>query len=155
MASDQPSSTISNLPFPRNPDFVGREQTIADIHKGLTSDKPSHKIQVIFGPAGVGKTQLASEYAHRYSSEYGLIWWIPAEEPTLLATSVADMAEGLHLNLPADVTTESACRAVRHALGRRTDYLLIFDNASGPADLENFIPIQRTGHILITSRNPS
>jgi len=148
-------SPISNLPFPPNPNFTGRQQTLDDIHKAFTSNKLSHHVQVLFGPAGVGKTQLASEYAHRHAGEYAITWWIPSDEPASLASSFAALAQALGQNLPQDITTESACRAVRHALGKRSDYLLIFDNAPAPSDLENFIPIQRTGHILITSRNPS
>ena len=35
---------------------------------------------------GVGKTQLATEYVYRYSSDYGVVWWLRADLPTTLAS---------------------------------------------------------------------
>ena len=76
---------ISNLP-PRNPAFTGREPLLARLRRQLTVGGGSGgpvavRAGALFGLGGVGKTQLALEYAHRYGADYDLIWWIPAEDP--------------------------------------------------------------------------
>jgi predicted ATPase len=50
-------------------------------------------VGAVHGLGGVGKTQLALEYAHRYQSDYDLMWWIPAAEPSSAAAALAALAE--------------------------------------------------------------
>ena len=34
-------------------------------------------VQALYGMGGVGKTQLAAEYAHEFADSYDQVWWIP------------------------------------------------------------------------------
>jgi anion-transporting ArsA/GET3 family ATPase len=36
---------------------------------------------------GVGKTQLATEYAWRFANEYDAVWWVEAEQAEALAAA--------------------------------------------------------------------
>jgi TIR domain len=47
----------------RNPDFVGRQELLAELRRRLTGGDRA-LVQAVHGMGGVGKTQLAIEYAH-------------------------------------------------------------------------------------------
>ena len=146
---------IWNVPHIRNPNFTGRGPLLDNLRDNLTSGQPAAVTQAIAGLGGVGKTQLATEYAYRYAAEYSLVWWLPSEEPATLAATYAALAQ--RLDLPEKDATEQSViiAAVHEWLRQNGDWLLIFDNASKPADLRDYLPGSRAGHVLITSRNPN
>jgi tetratricopeptide (TPR) repeat protein len=108
--------------------------------------------QVLRGLGGVGKTQLAMEYAYRCAPAFQVIWWLRAEEPATLASDYAALAEPL--GLPAGVTPEPGAQvaAVRAWLEGHDGWLLIFDNAPEPAAVTPYLPRHGGGQVLITSR---
>ncbi|MFF2040115.1 FxSxx-COOH system tetratricopeptide repeat protein [Kitasatospora sp. NPDC058170] len=140
---------------PRNPSFTGRaavlEQLRNQLRGGMAAVLPTP--QTLYGLGGVGKTQVALEYAHRFMSDYDLVWWIDAEQTELVAPSLAELARRLGLRVGDSVT--EAAEAAREALRRGVPtarWLLIFDNADEPAEIRRFFP-GGSGHILVTSRN--
>jgi hypothetical protein len=140
----------------RNAVFTGRNEEVERLHDQLIGASTAVVLPVaLYGLGGVGKTQLAQEYAHRFMAEYDLVWWIPAEQPDLIAPYLADLAQHIGIR-PGESTTETA-DLVREALrrGRPFDrWLLIFDNADEPRDITDFFP-GGPGHIIVTSRNPA
>ena len=137
-----------NVP-PRNPGFTGRDQMLADVRQALLSGGRA-VVQALAGMGGVGKTQLAAEYAYRFASGYDVVWWIAAEQAGLIGEQVAALAGGLGCAGPgADLG--AAERAVLGELRRRDRWLLVFDNAEAPEDLAVWLP-GGAGHVLITSR---
>jgi tetratricopeptide (TPR) repeat protein len=143
---------ISDL-FPhRNPNFTGRQDLLAQLRTALISGQPAALIQAIHGLGGVGKTQLAVEYAYRHAAEYDLVWWVRAEEPAALAADYAALAQPLDLPQKDEPDQRLVVQAVRRELGQRTGWLLIFDNAQDPKDLRPYLPPGEAGHVLITSR---
>lgn len=141
---------------PRNINFTGRTDLIRKLRETLLNPSRSAVLvpRALYGLGGVGKTQLAIEYAHRYAYDYDLIWWIPAEEPADVRRSLVQLAGELKLPESSDATqTVQAVREILEA-GKPPRWLLIFDNADDPKQLQPFVP--RTsghGHVLITSRN--
>jgi hypothetical protein len=99
---------------------------------------------------GVGKTQLAAEYAHRFAGDYGLAWWITAEQAALIAGQFAALGAALGC-IDTGATAEIVRSAVLAELRERGRYLLIFDNAERPGDVAGWLP-GGGGHVLITSR---
>ncbi len=73
---------ICNLPA-RNAAFTGRDDLLRELRQRLQHEGSATLVpaQALYGLGGVGKTQLALEYAHRYQADYDLIWWIVAEAP--------------------------------------------------------------------------
>jgi hypothetical protein len=145
---------IWNVPN-RNADFTGRDTILGRLHDGLTGDGTAVVLaRAVYGLGGVGKTQVALEYAHRFKADYRLIWWIDAEQPLEITLALAELAGQMGLPIgdnAADAATAALEQLRRDVTGR---WLLIFDNAEDPEDLASFLP-NGSGHTLITSRNPA
>src|SRR5579862_1107655 len=142
-----------NMP-PRNADFTGRAAGLEQLRDNLTAGgRAVVTAQALYGLGGVGKTQLALEYAYRFQADYDLAWWVPAERTDQIVSSLAELAGRLGISVSENVT--EAAKAVLESLRRgrsSTRWLLIFDNAEDPKELEPFLPAGG-GHVLITSRN--
>jgi tetratricopeptide (TPR) repeat protein len=141
---------------PRNASFTGRNSVLEHLRDQLATKAVSVVVPVaLHGLGGVGKTQVALEYAHRFKADYDLVWWVDAEQPDQINRSLAELAP--RLNIRVGESYADAAREVRDKLRLGDPYkrwLLIFDNADEPADLRNFLP-GGPGHVLITSRNQS
>ena len=147
-------NVIFSVPYPRNPNFTGRDRLLDSLHRSLKSEDAAQRVQAVYGMGGVGKSHLALEYAHRHREDYGIVWWVPSEDPATASLHLAKLANRLGLRTPGEVTPEAVREALRRELSSRSDWLLVFDNASGPDDIAPLLP-DRTGSILITSRNPN
>ncbi|WP_330466748.1 FxSxx-COOH system tetratricopeptide repeat protein [Streptomyces longwoodensis] len=135
----------------RNPDFAGRETEMAHLRESLVEGNKSVP-RVLHGMGGVGKSQLVLEYAHRFASQYDLVWWIDAEQPSEIPVRYSELADRLGIAKP-DAGAEANARALLSHLDLRERWLLILDNAEDPAQIEPWLA-QGPGHTLITSRNP-
>jgi tetratricopeptide (TPR) repeat protein len=136
--------------------FTGREDALAQLREAVSGEVTVVLPHALQGMGGVGKTALAIEYAHRFRFEYDLVWWIPADQVALVRASLAGLAERLDLPSASGKGIESAAAAMREALRLGEPYsrwLLVFDNADQPDELNDIIP-RGPGHVLITSRNP-
>ena len=139
---------VWNIPA-RNPGFTGRDDLLAEVREQLLAGDKA-VVQALHGMGGVGKTQLAAEYAHRFAGAYDLAWWINAEQGGLIGDQVAALGLALGCVQPG-AGTEAVRAAVLAELRHRGRWLLVFDNAEDPADVAPWLP-GGGGHVLITSR---
>jgi tetratricopeptide (TPR) repeat protein len=140
---------------PRNVNFTGRQRMLEAVHESLRRASSTTLVpQAVHGLGGVGKTQLANEYAYRYQESYDLIWWVPSTDETLIRRSLVSLAR--RLNLREGVDTDDTIGLVLDALRRgepHKRWLLIFDNAGTPEAIQKYWPQAGAGHILVTSRS--
>jgi hypothetical protein len=139
---------------PRNPDFMGRDAELANLHRILFDAKRPAAITqaAIHGMGGIGKTSLAAEYAHSYRDSYESVWWAPAEEKTILLNSLADLARLLDPAFAYISDAESAARAALDSLAASNrPWLIVYDNVSNPDDIRNLIP-SAGARLLVTTR---
>ncbi len=124
----------------RNPDFTGRETLLSNLRKALeTRSAASVLPQTLHGMGGVGKTQLAVEFVYRYADQYDVVWWISAEQQSLVLQSLFDLSR--RLGLPQTEDLRQAATMVIDALAStRLRWLLVYDNALDPDDITGLVP---------------
>jgi hypothetical protein len=138
----------------RNPNFTGRGPDLEHLKRALAAGA-AVTVHSVHGMGGVGKTRLATEYAHAHAAGYDLVWWVAAEEPALIPDQFAALAARLGLDPAADPETLQA--VVHDRLRDVAGWLLIFDNADRAADIRPWLPGGPMppgipGHVIVTTR---
>ncbi|XP_076949037.1 uncharacterized protein LOC143621515 [Bidens hawaiensis] len=183
---DKEIENLDEIPFCKNRFFVGREKEIAEMEalffgsgdleehneevlKGSKYKKPN-SVVCVNGEPGMGKTELALEFAYRYLQRYKMVIWVGGEGK-YLRQNLLNSSLNLGLDLSADGEKErgrirsfdeqetEAFKRIKQALFRDMPYLLIIDNLETEKDwwegkdLHDLIP-RNTGstHVIITTR---
>ncbi len=144
-----------NVPYLRNLYFTGREQVIERLQEALVSEtsKASSKIRVLSGMGGIGKTQIALEFAYRYADTYDAVLWVQAETQATMNTHFAGLAQTLHLPDHEQWNAFEARKAVKEWLQNHNRWLLIFDNADTTSLVFTLLPSRYSGAVLVTTRS--
>jgi tetratricopeptide (TPR) repeat protein len=152
--SGAPTGQVWNVPLERNPAFTGRGGLLGRLYKALADRRGRAPRVALAGMGGVGKTALAVEHAHAHRGEYGVVWWVRAEQPETMAADLAALAGRLELPEAGAAEQEVVLAAVRRWLAGNGGWLLVFDNAEPTAAVVGSLP-DGEGALLVTSRDPA
>lgn len=142
---------------PRVQTFVGRKDALESIH-AMLQEAPTVAITQIasglvsvHGVGGVGKTSLATEYAHQYRTAYAGVWWCPSETQSGVLTSLSALAQILGVANDQTPAKQAATAAIDALSGAAEAWLLVYDNVPSPDDVASLLP-SGPARTLVTSR---
>jgi NB-ARC domain len=151
------SSPPNNIPSRGVANFVGRDEKLAEVHKKLLQND-SAAIFALAGMGGMGKTELATQYAQRYKVNYpGGLCWLDARKPDLAAEIVEFAKFYMKLEVPQTLfTSQEQAKWCWHNWQPQAEaVLVVLDNVD---DLTNWkisrqvLPTNNRFCVLITSR---
>ncbi len=148
---------VWNIPYPRNPYFTGREELLRRLAASLRAGETVgiSQPQAVSGLGGVGKTQLALEYAYRYYQDYEAVLWTRADTQEALISGFVTFAALLQLPEQEERDQLKIVQAIKHWLTSHTRWLLLLDNADDLVLVRDFLPPAGRGHTLLTTRAAS
>ena len=168
-AGSAPSEEISlwTVPYARNPHFTGRDDLLEQLERVFAVETPDQNMgvrqaaltqtQAIKGLGGIGKTQIAIEYAYRafQKGRYHDILWISAANSETILTSFVELARLLPAHMPQEETNQRTIIAavLRWLEQREPSWLLLVDNADDLDLVQPYLPRKGNGHILLTTRS--
>ena len=151
-----------NLPV-RNNKFTGRDNDLKYLRAQLDNQKIGVITQAVAGLGGIGKTQLAAEFAYKSLDEqyYKAVFWIAAETPNAMNNVYKKIADHLHLE-DENLNFNELKKLVHNDLSVRckgAKILFILDNVPGFQEVKHFLNSLHeqlntvSAHVLITSRS--
>jgi tetratricopeptide (TPR) repeat protein len=154
VASYSPENRPFFVPFrPKGDRMVGREEALRRVREQLVRGTPTAigQTAAFQGLGGLGKTQLAIEYAYEFGGQYpnGVIWLTVDQDIPAQLTRLAVEARWV----APESGNEATIAIARNRLRSYPDCLLIFDNLEDAAVIEPYLPPAGVDvHLLATSR---
>jgi NB-ARC domain len=145
------------VPFERNPMFCGRDSLLQQIEHELLLDmsmRYNHRL-ALHGLGGVGKTQVALEYAYQHKNSYDHVFWIQGAERTLTISDLTRVARETNcIDVKDESQPEMISSQVLKWLNHQCGWLLIIDNVNDVNSVKDLLPATGShGHVLITTRD--
>lgn len=149
-----PLPALWSVPQLRNPYFTGREEILQTLLTRLPPVLSETHLQVsaLCGLGGVGKTQIALEYAYCHIQDYRAVFWIEAETLERIHSSILRIAEVLDLPERTEMKQQRIVTALQRWLATHSQWLLIWDGLENLDLLQPFLSPLQKGALLITTR---
>lgn len=145
-------------PIDPNPLFVGREENLKALAAQVKDGSPTGLVKTVCvsGVGGVGKTQLAGEFAHRYGQFFrGGVYWLNLSNPGAAAEEIAGCGGAGAMDLRGDfdrLPLEDQVWAVKAEWLNELPRLLVLDNCEDASSLRACRPTSGGCRVLLTSR---
>ena len=148
-----PAGIPYNLPYSGVTKFVGQDGKLKQLHEQLQMES-AIAISAISGMSGIGKTELALQYAYNHlalKTYPGGVCWLRARED--VATQIVSFAR-THLDIaPSDDLELAEKVTVCWQQWRSGDVLIVFDDVQSYAEIEPFLPPTRSRFkVVLTTR---
>lgn len=146
------------MPLSHNPLFVGRDDELQELAGILKAGKTAAigQIAAATGLGGIGKTQLAAEFVHRYGQYFaGGVFWLSFADPAAVPAEVAACGGLAGMRLSPDFSTfplDDQVQVVLAEWHKPTSRLLVFDNCEDETLLDEWRPKHGGCRVLVTSR---
>lgn len=158
----------------RHEQLHGREDLLKELDGSFFPDASQSEKQhrnpvVLYGTAGVGKSEVALEFAFSRREKFDAVFWVRSDTKTSFEADLAHIAVQLKINDPKNPDDHHTNwkRALtwlcdpfvisgRHRrYRRRASWLVIFDNADDLGILKHYPGLMKAGAVLITTRSPA
>jgi hypothetical protein len=142
-----PARALNNLRH-RNPSFTGRTALLDQVAHHLAPGRPTI-VQAFEGMGGVGKSELAVEFAYRHLEQFEVVWWVGCEELEAIPGVFDELA--VRLGLPGANAGERL-PILNEWFYANDGWLVIADNVTVWNNTAPLLPISGRGSIIVTTR---
>jgi tetratricopeptide (TPR) repeat protein len=140
------------VPYRQNRFFVGREELFERLSSAFTAWKAlTTPVVALSGLGGMGKTQMALEYAYRSLARYQAIFWINASSQETVVADMIMLAEILRISSATELEPLECLLLVKRWLEQHRGWLLILDALADPTLVADALPLISAGHVLVTT----
>ena len=160
---------LGSVPQIDEEDFVGRETELEQLRTWLAPRPKRQNVVALYGLGGIGKTQLSIHFARRSIDTYTSIFWLNAQDESILKAGLAGLAAqvmGEQKSATDSHEEERMVQQVRQWFSQPDNdgWLVLYDNYDNPLvsgitsttsyDIRDYFPHRGHGSILITTRSP-
>lgn len=149
-----PDNSVFNVPYrAKEEGVIGRSDDLAKVRNQLLQGRKTAigHTALFHGIGGLGKTQLAVEYAYKFRESYpfGVIWLSADQDIDVQLIKIAVDAKWI----APDTKHEDILAIAKQRLTTYSECLIIFDNVENQEAIKHYLPIPTANpHILLTSR---